>query len=321
MTRLPAIALVLLAACTTTPYESGLDQPLRIREGFARRGALPGTPSAGATDAGATPLSVVDVVSVGGLVIQGQSGKLFNGHVTDDTYAIAVRFLDLGTTYWVAPVSGPDIAYDGALAWNVSADFGRDIPPGVHTLAFVALDAHGNAGTQYTMPMCVLPDVPDNYNACDPTMFAPPRAIFTLDWNRDVDLDLVVVTPAGKVVRGKRPTTVSVDAGAIPNTSINSPSTGILTRDSNSQCVLDGIRRESLVFQGDPTPGEYRFYASLYATCAESTVDYRFASYQRVVDDGSSSLERSDIARGSCVAVQADYGVSLGTFLGSVTFP
>lgn len=314
-----ALLLASLTACTGVPYSIGTDQPIRIREGRFHEGALPGTPLGdGGVAVGPT---ITGIETPNAVLTIGQAGKVLGGRTSTDAYSVAIAFLDLGSGYWVLPVGAPDPTNGGEYSFSATADFGRDIAPGIHTIGFVAFDADGNAGTQSVLSVCVLPDVPDNYNACDPSMFAPPQAVISLSWSTDVDLDLVVVTPSGKVVSAKRPTTYDADGGTVPSSGLTDPTTGILTRDSNGQCVLDGVRRESLVFQGAPPAGTYLVYANLSQSCNQLGTDFRLSVYRSVTAGSSSSLERTELAGGKLLALQANGGSALGTYVTAITFP
>lgn len=319
-TTFSILALLALASCTGVPSTVGVNEPIRIHEGAYHEGPLPGRPS---TDGGVLDSPRVTSIDTPNAVLTiGQAGKVFLGRTSTDAYAVAIAFLDLGSAHYVVPVGPPDPANGGEFSFTATADFGRDIPPGVHTLGFVAIDATGHAGTQATLSVCVLPDVPDNYNACDPSTFTPPDTVISLSWSNDVDLDLVVVTPEGKVVSAKHPSTYAVDGGTIPSSGLSAPSTGILTRDSNGECALDGVRRESLVFQGAPLPGTYRVYANLFASCEQLSTDYRVSIYRSAADpEGGTELVRTDLATGKLLSIQANGGSALGTYVTSITFP
>lgn len=315
-----SFAALLVSACTGVPSTVGLEEPIRIREGAHHEGPLPGSPLSDGGMPDAPSITSIDTPNA--VLTIGQAGKVLSGRTSTDAYAVAVAFLDLGSAHYVLPVGAPDPTNGGEFSFIATADFGRDIPPGLHTIGFVAIDAAGRAGTQATLSVCVLPDVPDNFNACDPSTFSPPDTVISLAWSNDVDLDLIVVTPEGKVVSAKRPSTFAVDGGAVPSSALSSPQTGILTRDSNGQCVLDGVRRESLVFQGAPPPGTYRVYANLFASCDRLSTDFRLAVYRSTgAADGGTSLARTDLATGNLLAIQANGGAALGTLVSSITFP
>src|SRR5690606_10325482 len=111
-----------------------------------------------------------------------------------------------GSGYWVLPVGAPDPQFGDEPAFGFSMVFGREIA-GMQRLRVAAIDAKGDSGTQSELEVCVASRVPDNLNACVPTI-APPELVISLSWDRAADVDLVVVTPSGKQVSSKDPSTL-----------------------------------------------------------------------------------------------------------------
>jgi hypothetical protein len=313
-----AVCLTLLTAltvgCEQSPYASGVSEAFQIRDATFVLGALP-------EDETAEGPSVVYAASVGYVVTQGQGNIQYTGLVTKDSYAVLITAQGVSEGYWIVTLDGPDVTQNNDLLFDLTADFTREMPYGLQTLSFVSTDETGAPGPRYDSTLCVLPDVSsNNLAACDPEV-EPQSAVVSLRWDTNVDLDLRVLTPEGKLVSWKAPTTAIAD-GTIPKEDLEDPATGELTRDSNGNCDIDGIRLESLVFPGEPPPGEYKLYASLHATCGQPTVHYGASVYRRVTDEeGSFLVEREDLATGALSPIHADGGASLGTFITSVTLP
>jgi hypothetical protein len=315
-----SLALSLLA-CSGEPSESGLGEPLRLRSATFKSGELPGeAPSPMAS----TP-SITSFESASTVVRPGQTEKAILGRASPDAVAVGVRFADLGSGYWVFPVDGPDPQNNGELGWQTLADFGYGIAPGLHQLRVVAIDAAGHAGTQRELAVCVTPSIPDNLNACDPKLL-PPGAVLSLSWDTPVDLDLVVVTPEGRIVDAKHPRTTAPpppgpstggDAGAASATA------GTFDRDSNGGCVVDGQQRESLVFQGRPPAGSYLVYANLFDACGHAPVHFQFSLYEpeATTDPQVQRLVESVTKKGVLLGLDANGGSKLGTFVTEITFP
>jgi hypothetical protein len=316
------LLMTLAMGCGGAESDIGTSEPIRVRNAQIRHGALPGAlPSDGGVASSPTVTSVTLAPSK---LWIGAEGASLIGRTSGDAVAIAVAFLDLGNAYWVAPLGAPSSTSPGELDWSLTADFGRDIPPGVHTLAFAGVDANGVAGAIRTLSVCFAPDIPDNGYVCAPNVAGNvlPDTVITLRWDTEVDLDLVVVTPEGKVVSPKHPSTAAVDGGAIPDPVLADPSTGYLTRDSNGGCVIDGLRLESLVFDGPPPPGAYRVYARFVSPCHASDVAYESDVYRSSPDgSGGTVLARTERVRGELLSLQANGGTTLGTFVTEITFP
>ncbi|MEQ1505654.1 MAG: hypothetical protein ABMB14_25700 [Myxococcota bacterium] len=299
--------LALLLACAGAP--SGADESIRVRDAGFVEGPLP-------HDDRANP-AVSYASSTGFVISRGQAAIDFAGAATDDAWSVGVTFPDAPRSgYWVVPMGGPDPTAPGTLTFSFTVDFGDDVPFGLHPLRLAAIDRHGRGGPTYDATLCVLPEYADgSLAACDDSL-APQDTILALSWDTLVDLDLTVVTPSGKVVNGKAPTT------ADPEVDPTDPSVGALTRDANGGCVIDGTNLESLVFPGEPAPGDYQVYADLYSACGEPYVNFALDLYQRVDrDDGTFDVDHRFLVGGELLAYRADRGSSLGLYLTTVTFP
>ncbi len=316
-----ACFFVAVAGCDRAPSRLGLDEPIRVREGVFHPGDLPGTqPDA---DGGTgTTIAITALENANGIVQWREAGKALGGRATRDVFSVAVRFATFGTGYWVVPAGAIDATQNDERVWSMTADFGDEIPTGLQRLRFVAFDGEGRAGTQRDIEVCIVGATPDNLNACDPAI-APPREIFSLTWDTNVDLDLRVLTPDGKWVEWKRPTTTLGDGGRIDRAALSAPDVGSLNRDSNGGCAIDGIRREDLVWQGSPRPGVYRVYANLFDACGLGSVNWRFTEYRRDgnPDAGLTHLVEQRHIDGTLGAQAANGGASSGTFVTEITLP
>jgi hypothetical protein len=299
-------------ACSGERAPLGITEPVRLKGAFFKSGDLPGTPPI-AQDGGAAISPTVTSFDTASTIVQlGQTGKAIDGRTSVDAVAVGVRLTDLGTGYWVLPVDGPDPQSNGELTWQAQCDFGIDLPAGLHPLRVVAIDTNGHGGTQRELQICVTPAVPDNLNACDPSI-APPAEVISLSWDTLVDLDLVVVTPDGRTVDAKHPLTVLGDAGTA--------AVGAIDRDSNGACVIDGKNREDLVFQKRPS-GSYLVYANLFDACGLDVVHFRLSLFEaQLQPDGKTQhLVETITKNGTLVAVEANGGTANGTFVAEIPF-
>lgn len=317
MRRALSAALIALAGCSGEPALSGAVEPIRVHGGAFKLGDLPGSPP---EDGGAAEApNVTLIASVNNVVTPGQSNKTLSGNVTESASAVAVRFPDLGTGYWVVVSDAPDPSAPGQLTWSMAFDVANDVPAGLHTLRFAAIDERGHAGTQSDLAVCVTGPVPDNLNACDPSI-PPPAAVISLAWDSDVDLDLRVVLPSAEVVDSKHPTTAPLaDGGVSPDPAKD----GIIDRDSDANCVPDHARRESLVFQGAPPPGTYLAYANLFSACGQQATRFTLSRFvSKPTEDGKGhALEQDQSVSGELLAIDANGGAGPGLFVTSFSFP
>lgn len=307
------LVLAFIAGCDGQIYSDGSGEPFQVRDATFQAGELPeGTAE--------TP-TVVNAASVGSIVTQGQGNISYSGLASPDTYAVNIGFPTVGTGYWSLPVDGPDVTQNGNLVFQFVADFTIEVPYGIQTVSMVAVDENTVPGPRYDTLLCILPEAAyGSLAACDEGS-VPQNAVISLSWDTNVDLDLIVIAPNGKVVSSKFPTTALVD-GTVPSDVLNDPSTGRLSRDSNSNCNIDGIRRESLVFPGEPPAGEYVVYASLHSACGLSHVRFAADLFRRVdAEDGTHPVEKTELAQGELFALNADGGASLGTRVARLTLP
>lgn len=264
----------------------GPSEPFRVRNAQFFTGELPGEPPSADPPAEDQPLvTAVDLANQ--LVLQGQGNKSVSGRTNSLGRSVGLQLEGVGSGYWVLPTKSQD-PLTGELSWSGVADFDLSIDPGIHPLRTVAFDSEGNAGRQRSTRLCVASAIPDNYNSCDPKL-VPPAAVISINWDTNVDLDLEVHTPDGLVVTPKHPSTIPTGGDA--GTGMPTAAAGLIDRDSNASCVIDGVRRENLVWQTEAPIGLYQIYANLFDSCRQAAVRFTISIYTAVPgDDGGSSL-------------------------------
>jgi hypothetical protein len=247
------------------------------------------------------------------VIRESDTGFVISGSTSSEAVAVGIRFLDLGSGYWVLPVAGQDPTRPGTFSWSATLDFGAGIPPGFHSLLAVGIDSAGHGGTQTAQDLCVASDIPDNLSACSAGA-KPPTTVLSMAWDTAVDLDLRVVTPLGKIVDPKHPSTaLAVNGHVDPSV----PGTGVFDTDAERDCVDTGHRRENLVWQDPPDAGRYYVYASLYSACAQPSVRFTVSLNQPgpAEDGGVHHLVSTFERTGELLASDADAGTSLGLFV------
>lgn len=276
----------LLAGCgESLPMASGYEADLRARSGRFVAGAFPAGADADASagpspDAsGPVPPPVVAVVQTANLQIRpGQSGKEFNGSVSFNARTVAVG-LENDRGYWLIPVDAADVDLPPNLTFRAVTDFARDLLPGTRNILFAGVDAEGRVGPRRSLPLTVLSSLPD-----------APLAV-VLDWDRAVDLDLLVRLPDGTTLssRGIRST-----AGTYARVVAGGPRVDI---NSNAGCRIDGTNQEVATFPA-PAAGGYTVRVRLFGACGEPASNWRV----RVVRAGTVVSE----ARGASYAYEVD---------------
>ncbi len=315
-----AIAMA-AAACWQEPARSlGLDEPIRVHNGTLVSGTLPGSPplSDAQIDAGVaeTLPHVTTINSLSSVLRPGEVNKALGGGVTDDADAVAIRFADIGDGYWVIPAAGPDPSKPGELTWSLQLDVAPDAPKGLHKLLFAGIDKQGHAGSQSELDFCIDTAIPDNLNACDPTI-PPPFAVLSLEWDTNVDLDLQLQTPDGKVIDPKHPSSApEEDAGVSPDPDHD----GVLDHDSNRDCVIDGLRREDVTWKSHPLNGEYLVYVNMFAACGQPDAHFKVTLYLSQQTGDHYALVPSLTASGELIAQDQNGGDQLGLFVTQFQF-
>jgi hypothetical protein len=194
-------------------------------------------------------------------VFPGTSGKRIGGNSGITATSVAMKFKDLGTGFWVVPTTIPDADLKGTILWDAQLSFSRNLPAGRLTLQVVSSDPDGHFGEPTEIPLVVQPTIPQ----------AP--VVASLTWDTNADLDLQIMTPDGRTLDPKHPATTSKVDGGYP------PGTGVLDRDSNAGCVLDGIRRENVVWNDYPPPGIYLAKVDMFSACGEAVANFAFQIY------------------------------------------
>lgn len=311
------VLTALVAGCSSEAVTAGFEQPVRVVNGQFQEGSLPGAPPLTADEvaAGVTPVSprVTTVDGIGGILRYGDPRQSIRGRASGDAVAVAFRFEDLGSGYWIEPLRGPDAVNPGEFTWSFDAQFSRAIPFGRHRLLFAAVDSEGRAGTQLDVALCADSEVPDNQNACLPSQ-KPPPLVISLAWDVNADLDLQVRTPDGVLVDAKHPLATSGE----PQQTL-----GHLDLDSNAACFIDGVRRENLVFDQAPPSGIYSVYANLFEACGKSSVRFDVSVHMPAegAEPGTFKQVQALRASGVLLASQANGGAKTGLFVTNFVVP
>lgn len=311
----------ILAGCSEGQNASlGASPLIRVHNGsgtYAQRiqKPLPGAPAAGASAGGAAAEEAgptVNVETTPGWVYQGQSNGKYAGRLSEDAVAVGIAIPDVEDGYWVKPAGVSD-SVTKELTWDAYLAVSDAVEPGYHDIQLVALDEAGNAGPIVTYPLCVRSRVPDNLNACDPSLDAP-NAVISLKWDSNVDLDLQVIDPDGNVIDAKHP-------AAKPTGDVVDTAAGVLDRDSNAGCLVDGIRHENLVWNASKPKGRYGIYVNLFSACGKPSVHFEVSVFvAKAVKDAGQKLKPFYSQSGVLMDFQANGGDGRGLFITEFDF-
>lgn len=306
MRRFGVALSLLIASCSGESLTEGATEPIRVLGAQFVPGDLPGSKPLTAQEIRngkelEKPYSTTPEIA-GRVLDPGRASVGISGRTTPDGYSVGLQLVGHGTGYWVFPVGAPDPFNNNELAWSARVDFG-DIPPGLQYLRVVALDENQRAGTQRTLEFCIRSPLPDNLNACSPKV-APPRLVVSLEWESAGDVDLSVVTPSGEVLNY-----ASITDGTA------SENAGKFTGDTGTGCLQIGPRRENIAWQEKPAKGLYYVYVNLHDACNELATPFVVTTHVRKQRGDEYELQETFRIASEALAVQANGGSQLGTFI------
>ena len=305
------LALALVGGCAGEPADLGLDQPVRVAGATFRAGPLP-------SGEGAATITLVETASA--IAVLGEPAKRVSGRASTDAVAIGIALRGAGDGWWTLPVGAPDPSAGAEYTWSFDASLGWDLVIGPGAIELVAIDADGRAGPATEVALCVAPSVPDNLASCDPQRL-PPDTVLSLSWDRPVDLDLRVRTPSGKLVDHEHPSTIDQEE-PITAADLREDGVGLLDRDSNAACRIDGLNRENLIWRTAPEPGAYLVYAGLSDACGQPSVRLVATLYRAQPGEGGTTrLVEVRRQEARLVGTEADGGRGAGLFLMQLALP
>lgn len=219
-----AVALLLFlggfAGCAGTSADPGVDALMQVGAAQFVPGPLPGASGGPAITSLANPTNVAR---------PGQVQRPLGGTLEPSATAVRVGLKgDRG--HWLVVAGAPRVDLPGQPTFAVQLSFAHDLARDPVEIELAAVDGEGRVGAVQIVSLAL--DTP-----------ATPQGalVITLDWDRDADLDLRVVDPTGVEIFARNPSTNG----------------GRLDLDSNARCVIDGVRRESVIWPAAAPTGRY----------------------------------------------------------------
>lgn len=197
----------------------------------------------------------------------GEQGKPFSGALGPGSTAVAVGLTgDLG--YWLLPAAAPDVQSPDYPTFDVRLSFSADLLPAQRSLFACAGDDQGRFGIPATASLDVV---------------APPppagALVVSLFWDTDADLDLHVVMPGGVEIWKRDINSYEPPAPGEPVDPNAWKSGAVLDFDSNAECVIDGRRRENVIWKEAPPPGKYVVRVDTFSLCSEAAARWSVETY------------------------------------------
>lgn len=244
-----AVVATLGAACDDgATSDPGLLATVRVSGAQYVEGAMPGGQD-GPVVAAAELLS--------NTVMPGQNDRSLRGALGASSTAVAIGVRgDPG--YWVHPSEPPDLQAPAYPSFDVMLSFSPDAPLGSRDLVVRAVDEGGRFGPETVRVLDVVA-----------TDVAGARLVVTLRWDSQSDLDLHVVDPTGAEVFYRD---INSAKGPTPGRPVDPQASlvgGVLDVDSNCSCVVDGRRRENVVWKVPPPSGHYEVRVDTFSLCGE----------------------------------------------------
>jgi hypothetical protein len=264
-----AVALAALGCDVGVQGRTGLEAMLRVTNATFVEGAL-----ATDTDPAAPDGPMVTIGQVHSLVFPGADRRVLSGSAQAGTRTIAIGLAD-DSAHWLLPATTADreIGAGTDLLFSTTVSYSIDLAPGRHDLVLRALRADGRMGPAAVQSLSLTGD--DTTGAM----------VVSLSWDTEADLDLHVVapnplgssTPGTTEVWVKNPSSLpprSFTEGG-PYTPEELAAGGQLDFDSNGGCIIDGRRREHVVWGMAPPSGHYLVRVDAVSLCGEAAAQWQ----------------------------------------------
>ncbi|HYV49064.1 MAG TPA: hypothetical protein VFA20_29595 [Myxococcaceae bacterium] len=239
--------MLLLAACGGASIDPGLEAAFRVPGAQYVPGEM--EDDSGGPSAATLYLSRSQVPA-------GTRSLLVSGSLEPAAGGVLLG-LDGDRGHWVMPAGPPDPTVPDLLTFTARADLSPLAEVRTWTLRVRATGADGRAGPALETELNVLP-----------AGALGGELVFSLAWDTDADLDLHVVDPAGNEVWARNINSWQPPPpGAPPPPPDAWLAGGVLDFDSNAGCVIDGRRRENVVWARPPPSGHYRVLVDTPSLC------------------------------------------------------
>jgi len=192
----------------------------------------------------------------------GQVDKPLLGSLAANAAAAAIGLTgDRG--YWIVPAGLPDVQAPEFPTFDVSLSFSPEMKAGPREVFVMAVDETNHFGPASRHPL----DVQD---------FATPdgKVVVSLLWDREADLDLHVVDPNGIEIYKRNINSYEPPPPGQPADPTAWQQGALLDFDSNAACVIDGRRRENVIWKNEPPAGHYVVRVDTFSLCSETFANW-----------------------------------------------
>ena len=278
-----AMLLGAAAGCQGASPDSGLTASMTVAEAQWVPGEMPAT-----TDGP----PVTGVRNARTAVWAGQRDKPLTGTLAREATAVALA-LEGDWGHWILPAGAPDVLAPGELTFTARLSFAATLPSGAAALLVRAVNGGGRFGPVRREEILV-----------EDRGSVAGALVVSLRWDTNADLDLHVVDPQGVEVWARNINSYQPP----PPGQTEAPEAwrqgGILDHDSNAGCLIDGRRRENVVWAEAPPAGQYIVRVDPASLCGEPAA--------RFVVEVRRQGENTARASGILVEAQARGGAGKG---------
>lgn len=261
MVRRLALAVLIgcAAGCGGASADPGLSAYLRLSGAQYVPGGL-----AAESDATAPLVTSVNLMTT--KVAPGLQNLALSGDVQNGSSVLIGLAGDSG--HWIVPATVADFQMPGDFLFQTKMSLSPEVPVGTQTLLLKGVDAQGTVGPAQQVGLDVSPAIPTG------------ALVISLAWDTEADLDLHVVAPNptdpttpieiwSKTPVGLPPHVPGTPPLAGAELTAAIAAAGKLDFDSNANCVIDGRRRENVVFTEGPPAGDYVVRVDAFSMCGQ----------------------------------------------------
>lgn len=234
--------------CEGVAVDPGADALLRVGAAQFVPGGMPGASGGPAITAVANPLNTAR---------PGEVARPLGGSLAPGATAVLVELVgDRG--HWLKVAGAPAVETPQQPTFALQLAFAHRLRSDPVELRLAAVDAAGRVGPPQTVSLRL-----------DAERRPAGALVVALRWDRDADLDLRVIGPDGVEIFARNPSAAGDTTPGLPPTAEQIRTAGRLDRDSNARCVIDGVRREHVIWAQAPPVGRYTVRVDTPSLCGQ----------------------------------------------------
>ncbi len=268
MRRAAGLILIVATAgaCGGASPESGVTAYLQLANAQFVPGSLGADGGALSADGGALgpPIHGVNLSVTN--VYPGIQNVPLSGDVQKGTSVLVGLADDAG--YWIVPAPFVDVQTPNNFLFQTKMSLSPATPEGPQTLIIRGVDASGQIGPAQQIVLTVATPAPTG------------ALVITLAWDTESDMDLHAVVPNTtdptmpiEIYYKNRVGLPPAVAGTPPLTGDDLTAAvaaaGSLDFDSNAGCLIDGLRKENIIYTQPPPSGEYTVRVDAASLCGQ----------------------------------------------------